>query len=641
MRERRFPMATVLLLLRGLVLAAFAVLPGAAPDGGGDVRELLVRIARDRDGVDPSVFEGIAAHGDLDSLRALLRGLDYLKDERVLAAAYRAFRLYAGRDEETVEAAVEFLADAAEKAKPVSLRPVALETLILLGDAALRPLERVVKRHEDPALRRTAADALAVWLARRGDAEGLELVLANASLRLDAGLLYLGIPAAEARGLAQKAHRDVVRDLLAARAGGEGGELLAKHMLAPDTPREWKLLLIGIFVPRPDPATTELLAKLLTDDDSAVVYHVLDLLVERDDWREACDKLSPLIRNPDRAVRRAAVVAMGRLLVTDAKWREEALALGAHRDPAVRMGAASALARMRTVEAIPVLHGLLADNDWSVRAEALQQVTELRRKDSIPLLIERLAVETPRLRPDVHAALRILTGYDHGTLAGTWRQWWAAEGEAFAVPSYAEAAAAEDARRQAGTVGGTKSEHFYGVQIQSERVCFILDISGSMELPMGSRGDDVTSSRPGAPTRMETAKKELSKVLRALPDDTLFNVIFFESRVVALSETLERMSRGMRQRSLRFVDEQFAMGSTALYPAIQLAFSDPLVDTIYLLSDGAPTAGEITDIAVIREEVKRWNSARHVRIHGVTVGQDSDLLRWLTADTGGRYVRID
>jgi len=126
-----------------------------------------------------------------------------------------------------------------------------------------------------------------------------------------------------------------------------------------------------------------------------------------------------------------------------------------------------------------------------------------------------------------------------------------------------------------------------------------------------------------------------------LPDGTLFNIIFFESEVTAFSKKLVRMSRGMRAKALRFVSDQFALRATALYPALKLAFEDPLVDTIYLLSDGAPTVGEITDISEVREEVKRWNAARHVRIHGVAVGQDSTLLQWLTKDTGGRYLRVD
>ena len=56
---------------------------------------------------------------------------------------------------------------------------------------------------------------------------------------------------------------------------------------------------------------------------------------------------------------------------------------------------------------------------------------------------------------------------------------------------------------------------------------------------------------------------------------------------------------------------------------------------------GAPTEGEITDIEEIRAEVARWNAARHVKIHGISMGQDSTLLQWLCEDTGGTYKRVD
>ena len=129
--------------------------------------------------------------------------------------------------------------------------------------------------------------------------------------------------------------------------------------------------------------------------------------------------------------------------------------------------------------------------------------------------------------------------------------------------------------------------------------------------------------------------------MRAFPDGKLYNLIFFGSEVRALGDKLTKMKKSMRQKSQRFIKEQVAFGGTALYPAIELAFADPLVDTIYLISDGAPTEGEITDIAEIRAQVRGWNAARAVKIHGITIGQESTLLRWLTEDTGGTYLRRD
>ena len=306
------------------------------------------------------------------------------------------------------------------------------------------------------------------------------------------------------------------------------------------------------------------------------------------------------------------------------------------------MGAAAALVELRTPEAIDALHALIRDDEWPVRAEALAQAARLRDRRSLPILIERLDQEQGRLREDVYGALAVLSGKDLGRATERWRRWWEAEGASFQVPDVKEVKRLEDARRERDEdSSGTRAPTFYGVEVFSERVCFVLDVSGSMRLNAGEGVDPDGPQDPDKPSRMDIAKQELSDIVRGFPDGKFFNLIFFESEVRSLDDGLVKMKKAVRQKSLRFIREQYSLGGTALYPALQLAFADPLVDTIYLISDGAPTEGEITDIEEIRAEVRRWNSARHVRIHGITIGQDSTLLRWLTEDTGGTYTRRD
>ena len=72
-----------------------------------------------------------------------------------------------------------------------------------------------------------------------------------------------------------------------------------------------------------------------------------------------------------------------------------------------------------------------------------------------------------------------------------------------------------------------------------------------------------------------------------------------------------------------------------------LAFEDERVDTIYLLSDGAPSTGPIVQADELRDEVARWNSVRGVVIHCIAVGQDHRLLKGLAEDSGGKYVRVN
>ena len=73
------------------------------------------------------------------------------------------------------------------------------------------------------------------------------------------------------------------------------------------------------------------------------------------------------------------------------------------------------------------------------------------------------------------------------------------------------------------------------------------------------------------------------------------------------------------------MDGQRAAGGTNVYDALAAAFDDDRIDTIYLLTDGDPSAGEIVDAGTLREEVARWNSIRGIRIHCIAVGKDSPL----------------
>jgi hypothetical protein len=71
-----------------------------------------------------------------------------------------------------------------------------------------------------------------------------------------------------------------------------------------------------------------------------------------------------------------------------------------------------------------------------------------------------------------------------------------------------------------------------------------------------------------------------------------------------------------------------------------MAFQDPDVDTIFVMSDGEPTSGGVVDPHGIRTEVAFWNKHRNVRIHTVAIGGNLEVLEWLAKDSGGRYVEM-
>ena len=63
------------------------------------------------------------------------------------------------------------------------------------------------------------------------------------------------------------------------------------------------------------------------------------------------------------------------------------------------------------------------------------------------------------------------------------------------------------------------------------------------------------------------------------------------------------------------------------------------VDTVFLLSDGVPGSGKYVATKDILRAVRRLNQTRRIAIHGIAIGQDSDLLKSLAIENGGKYVR--
>lgn len=614
-----------------------------APRAADELGELARNLARKRDRVDPEVYERLAELGGSRALAALTDVLPKLKKTPSLERAYGAIASFASAPKELRDEARRSLTREVFHADERDARPIALRAVLVFGDEALPGVDRALREHADTRCRRLACDALVPRLAADADAAALTLLLDFATVSSEAAEPLMAVPAPGAASWTGLDRRAAVRRALDAFSGPESQELIVAKLRAPTSTRAWKLLLVDLLADRGGPVELDALGLALADPDPAVVLEVLERLEAIGAAEGYFDALHALLDAETAAVRRAAVVALGRLELREPRARAEILTLATHSDSALRMGSAVALVELRTPEAIDALHGLLEDADWAVRAEALAQVARLRDRGSLPLLVERIEQEGGRMRADVLGALHALSGLDLGRSPARWRRWWEVEGANFEFPSAAEVERREEERRAraAQGAGGTQGPTFYGVEVRSERVCFVLDVSGSMRLNAGPGVDPSQPADPDKPSRLDVAKEQLSDIVRGYPDGQLFNLIFFESEVRALEEGLAKMKKSVRQKALRFVREQSALGGTALYPALELAFSDPLVDTIYLISDGAPTEGEVTDIEEVRREVRRWNAARHVRIHGITIGQDSDLLRWLTADTGGTYTRRD
>lgn len=287
---------------------------------------------------------------------------------------------------------------------------------------------------------------------------------------------------------------------------------------------------------------------------------------------------------------------------------------------------------------------LLRDEDWRVRAAAIRYLRDVPRKRAVPALIASLGNEVGRLVDDAASALAALTGQTFGAEVRLWRAWWREHGDSFEIGATAPAAGREPARRFEDAPGHVS---FYGIRTRSRRIVFVVDRSGSMgeKLRGGETGE-------AGRTKLEVAKAELLGAIAALEDDALFNVVTYSEDVTAWRRRMAKASAKSKQAVRRFVRKEIvAGGGTNIHDALLEAFRlagigaidrayESNVDTIFFLTDGRPTVGEIQDPEKILERVREWNRLARVVIHTVGVGKDHDavFLRRLAEENGGSYV---
>src|SRR5690606_8142601 len=288
-----------------------------------------------------------------------------------------------------------------------------------------------------------------------------------------------------------------------------------------------------------------------------------------------------------------------------------------------RNAALDQFARQPGPATLAVLIKALSHEDWTTRLTAVRALEARREAAAVPALIARLGAEKGAMSRAIADTLWHLTGQAFDENAERWQAWWKDAAKDFAVISKGDLAKAEKERETRRLMQRTVvTSQFFGIRIVSHRVIFIIDTSGSMTEPVHGR---MTGKR-GA-TRLDVAKAELAKSIESLDKDALFNVLSFSFGVGRwLKEGIASASEHSRKEALTFVDRLGAGGPTNLYDTLKIAFADPDVDTLYVLSDGEPTAGEVLDPHTIREDVRFWNEHRRIKIHTIAIGGNLEIL---------------
>lgn len=334
--------------------------------------------------------------------------------------------------------------------------------------------------------------------------------------------------------------------------------------------------------------------------------------------------------------------------------------LMASEEPGVRIAVARALTAFKQARAVDLLGKLLEDKDWAVRAAAVRGLKEAGSNGAITYLIDGMMREKGRLQDDINDVLVGLTGQNFNW-PESWGRWWASVGRQLPRDPQKQP--------QTGEAKATDTSRFYGIPTRSERICYVIDISGSMRKEV----EDILKTRapttgkpsrqapaPGS-TRIEVAKNELKRAISNLAPNKQFNIIFFNNAVKTWRKEMTKATAEAKKAMRKEVDAVQPGGTTytlgalreaftlagALDPNYKLRESGARIDTIFLLSDGGPTElpkgdeVKLMDPEVILETVRQWNRDAGIAIHCIAVDTGTGgtiFLKALAEQNGGRFV---
>ncbi|MDP6537925.1 MAG: HEAT repeat domain-containing protein [Planctomycetota bacterium] len=589
--------------VRAFVAAAVlacATAPPVAAEAQRPLDELLEEVRTARDDVDPGVFDEIAAHRDLDGFRTLQQAVLLVKESDLMLHAYGLFAAY--RDSDLEPGVVAWLYEHASTGGAVGRRRAATLALCGFGGAALEEMRALLEGHPDEGCRRIAVGGLVPMLQAQRTPEALTTLL---------NWYRVGVSGSRETGLRA----------IAAFRSEDCLDLLREALRDKAVPAATKALVAGALGRMGTAASIALVTDALDDPHPTVSLAAIRALGEC--GHRSHDRiLARLERAREPAVRREAIVARS-AYSTGEEWEEHVERARRSRDYALRMGAAIALERLGSARAIEALHSMLDDASHLVRGEVIECLARIGGVESVAALVGALEGETLRLERRICDGLEALTGLSLGSSGKRWRSWWAAEGATFVLPGAGELAAKREERARRSVLENRTVAAFYGISIDSDRICFVLDTSGSM-----------------GGSKLELLREEMNRTLARMSDGGRFNLVYFADRARKWKSGLQELDDASRSSARRSLASRRAAGATALFNGLAEGLEDIEVDTIILLSDGMPSAGRFVGSEQILDEVRRRNALRGVVIHAVSLGGRSSLLHRLAEQTGGVYREV-
>jgi len=280
----------------------------------------------------------------------------------------------------------------------------------------------------------------------------------------------------------------------------------------------------------------------------------------------------------------------------------------------------------RAVDSVDWVVRQMAHDSIDVRIEAVKALGFLAAPKSLAPLVDRLDAERGRVRDEVVDTLQRLTGANPGPASQSWRLWLGDAGQAFVKGDKPlggkKPVARQASRRQIKATGS-----YFGIPQDGNSILYVFDNSKSMQAKMpGTTGV----------TRMDRCRAELHKALDGLTPTKTFNLVCFANKLRRFDDRMLAAIPQNLARAHKWIDSIPLELQTNTYDSLEHAFQIagrgtvdrqyPVVaDTIFFLSDGAPTAKGLgtlvgDNVKQILAAVQRWNPLRRVVIHSIGLG---------------------
>ena len=433
-------------------------------------------------------------------------------------------------------------------------------------------------------------------------------------------------------------------------------------------PEVWRRIVLAAGKFHSEEKAPKLLRLLSSSRDAATQANILDALRHVPD-KKCVTMANKLCRSRDVVVQTAALS----LLYEQGGKKNRKTFIKALKSPnwQARLLGLKTLFRLADKDLLQHAKKALTDFEPRVQISAIQILTSIGTPEVVEPLIARVDVSDGRVKDDLIDALIRLTGEDLGIAGFQWEAWWKTNRDKMKTLkrlSHEEISAMRQEEADKPT------SVYHGFRILSDRFAFIFDASESMqekyvplkireaskkgrkgggtkvaETPEEKKKREAAEKKSVFKTKLEVVQRELLKAVSALKDGTKCDIIRFESVITDFvidvlgkpEPQLVPIDDKVREAAEKFVMSSKAQGQTYMLKALETAFADPTIDTIYLLSDGAPTPVETAGPEVILRRVRDLNRLRNVKINTIGIDlkeQETTFLQKLAAENFGVFV---